>query len=650
MRKPPIFITVLFACTTLLGCAALAKDVRPLYGLLAAVAVIALLLLALGQGIRYRKEAQALYDDVFRDNQSAAGSVISRVDIPACIFDANGRILWENKALRAMYAGKDIKQTLPNIELPIPQKTLITERNGRSFTVTNMHVKRRNAKMRPLTFQYWIDRTEALHYSRLYEEQMPTVAIISVDNYEDLAANEQFRRNSVLTEVEKQVKEFVQGVEGVYRRYENAKFYVLFEAKRLAELEKKRFPLLDSVRGIDTGTNQSVTLSIAIGAAERMNASDEAARESMELALGRGGDQAVVKKGSNFVFYGGNKMVTTRYSRVKIRLFARALRQLIENTDQVFVMGHKNSDMDCVGAALGVMRCANHVNCKFAYMVLDAPNITIRAALDTMRANKIYHERILTPEQAHAIMRPDAVMVVVDTQRSTTVMDKSLYERAGKTVIIDHHRRPVDALANPTLSYMEAGASSVCEIVTEVIQYFDDNVKPTTFECGALLTGITLDTKRFVFNVGARTFEAASYLKRSGADNSAVKMMFQDDMAVYRERTRVVQSALIMEKGIAISTCPDGMSDAQLIAAQAADELITIRDISAAFVLSNINGVVMISGRSTGVISVQLILEKLGGGGHMTVAGAQLRNVTIDEAIEQLTAAIQSYLQEADIK
>lgn len=650
MRKPPIFITVLFACTTLLGCAALASMVRPVYGLLAAIAVVAFLLLALGQNIRYRKEAQALYDDVFRDNQSSAGSIISRVDIPAAIFDANGRILWENKAMRTLYAGKDVKQALPALELPIPQKTLLAERNGRSFSVTNMHIKRKNAKMRPLTFQYWIDRTEALHYSRLYEEQMPTVAIISVDNYEDLSSNEQFRRNSVLTEVEKQVKEFVQSIEGVYRRYDNAKFYVLFEAKRLTELEKKRFPLLDSVRGIDTGTNQSVTISIAVGAAERMIVSDEAARESMELALGRGGDQAVVKKGTNFVFYGGNKMVTTRYSRVKIRLFSRALRQLTESADQIFVMGHKNSDMDCVGAALGVMRCAVHANCKAAYLVLDTPNITIRAALDAMRANKIYHERVITPEQAHAIMRSDAVMVVVDTQRATTVMDKTLYERAGKTVIIDHHRRPVDALPNPTLSYLEAGASSACEIVTEVIQYFDDAVKPTTFECGALLTGITLDTKRFVFNVGARTFEAASYLKRNGADNSAVKMMFQDDMSVYRERTRVVQSALIMEKGIAISTCPEGMTDAQLIAAQAADELITIRDISAAFVLASINGVVMISGRSTGVISVQLILEKLGGGGHMTVAGAQVKNVTIDEAIEQLTAAIQSYLQEADIK
>ena len=295
MRKPPIFITVLFACTTLMGCAALGGLVRPLYGLLAAACVITLLLLALGQSIRYGKEAQALYDDVLRDNQSAAGSVISRVDIPAAIFDANGRILWQNKALKELYAGKDVKQMLPNIELPIPQKTLIAERNGRSFTVTNMHVKRRNAKMRPLTFQYWIDRTEALHYSRLYEEQMPTVAIISVDNYEDLAANEQFRRNSVLTDVEKQVKEFVQGIEGIYRRYENAKFFVLFEAKRLAELEKKRFPLLDSVRGIDTGTNQSVTLSIAVGAAERMNASDEAARESMERARGSGGDKFAAK-------------------------------------------------------------------------------------------------------------------------------------------------------------------------------------------------------------------------------------------------------------------------------------------------------------------------------------------------------------------
>ncbi len=647
MRKPPIAITCLFAGVLLLLCVFCAFFVNMIYGIVGASVTLLLFMLALGQWIRYSKETEQLLDDIFRDNKGSAGALLNKVSIPALLFDSDGLIVWSNEALRALYAGDDIKKLLPQIELPMAQRSMSVSRNGMDFSISNMYVKREHPKARGLTFQYWVDRTEALHYSRLYEEQMPTVALIYVDNYDDLTADEQFRRHSVLAEVERRVKEFVQSIDGVYRRYESSKFYVIFEAKRLAEIEKKRFPLLDMVRSIDTGTNMSVTLSIAIGTADRIFRADEAARESMELALGRGGDQAVVKRGTNFSFFGGNKTVTTRNSRVKIRLFSKALKQLFENTDQIFVMGHRHPDMDCMGAALGVMRCAQHVNVK-SYFVLDAPNVTIQGALDTMHSNDIYRDRVISVEQASAMMRPEAVVVVVDTQRSSVVMDKSLYELAKKTVIIDHHRRPVDILPNPTLSYLEAGASSACEMVTEILQYFDDNVRPTSFECGALLTGITLDTKRFVFSTGSRTFEAASYLKKNGADNSAVKMMFQDDMTIYRERSRVVQSALIMEKGIAISTCPEGVTDASLIAAQAADELITLKDIQAAFVLANVSGVIMISGRSTGIINVQLVLEKIGGGGHLTVAGAQLRGISIDEAIEQLTGAIQTYLQEAE--
>lgn len=649
MRKPPIVITVLFAAISLIACAYCVLHVNMTWGLIAAGFVILLLLLTLGQRIRYCRELEQELDDVFKHNKSAVESIFTRINIPSLLFDQNGHIVWANGAMKEIYSGESVVKLLPQIELPVAQKSIAVERNGRDFIVSNMLVKRSDTRLAPLNFQYWTDRTEALHYSRLYEEQMPTVALIYVDNYEDLTADEQFRRHSALAEVEKNVREFVQSIDGVYRRYENAKFYVVFEAKHLAELEKKRFPLLDSVRSIDTGTNITLTISIAIGMADRIYRADEAAREGMELALGRGGDQAVVKNGSSFSFFGGKKMVTTRNSRVKMRLFSKALKQLIENTDQVFVMGHKHSDMDCIGAALGVMRCASHVNVK-SYLILDSPNAMIQAALDTMRANDIYRERVITPEQAHNMMRSDAVVVIVDTQRSTILIDEPLFDVAAKTVIIDHHRRPVDALPNPTLSYLEAGASSTCEIVTELLQYFDDNVRPTSFECGALLTGITLDTKRFVFTTGARTFEAASYLKRNGADNSAVKMMFQDDMTLYKERTRVVQSALIMEKGIAISTCPEGVADASLIAAQAADELITIKDIQAAFVLANVNGIIMISGRSTGIINVQLILERIGGGGHMTVAGAQMKNMTVDDAIEKLTQAIQTYLQEAETK
>ncbi|MEG1548279.1 MAG: DHH family phosphoesterase [Clostridia bacterium] len=595
----------------------------------------------------YSKANIAALDDVFRQNESVAGEIINKVNLPALIYNKSGHIIWSNQALDDMYAGHDIRKLMPGTDPSVITSKLNIEFNGRNFQVTSMPVERSHKNAQPLTFQYWMDRTEALHYSRLYEEQMPTVALIYVDNYEELNADKQFHKNAVLSEVEKLVSAFASTIEGIYRRYDTSKFFVVFEAKKLNELEKQRFPLLDSAREIDTGTNQTVTLSISVGVANRIALSDESARQGMELALGRGGDQAIVKRGASYSFFGGRQQVATKSSRVRARLFAKALRQLMENSDQVFVMGHKHADMDCVGAALGLMCCAVFAGCK-AYMVLDEPNPMIENVFASMRNNPQYKDSIKTAEQAEQLLRAGSVVLVVDTQREGSVISPELYKQAGKTVVIDHHRRSVDALASPTLNYLEAGASSTCEMVTEVLQYFDDTMHPNGFESCALLAGITLDTKHFAFNTGARTFEAASYLRRNGADNSLVKLMFQDDMQTYRCRSDVVESAILMEKGIAISTCAIDMDNATLIAAQAADELISIKGIRASFVLAAERDIINISGRSLGDISVQLILERLGGGGHLTVAGAQLRDVSMDDAIAQLTESIHSYIKETE--
>jgi len=316
----------------------------------------------------------------------------------------------------------------------------------------------------------------------------------------------------------------------------------------------------------------------------------------------------------------------------------------MENSDQVFIVGHKYPDMDSVGAALGLMRCAMFVNCK-PYMVLnEKSNEMIEAVLRRMMEDKTYHGMIKTPEQARAMMRPGSVLIVVDTQRVSSVMAPELYESANKTVIIDHHRRPVDSLQNPTLVYLEAGASSACEMVTEVFQYFDDSLRLTSFEAGALLAGITLDTKRFAYNTGARTFEAASYLRRSGADNSTVNMMFADDIETFRNRASAVQGAEVLECGVAVAICPEGIPNGTLVAAQAADELIRLRGIGASFVLVSVPDMIMISGRSCGDINVQVILEGIGGGGHLTMAGAQMSGVSMDEALARLKESIEAYM------
>ena len=307
-------------------------------------------------------------------------------------------------------------------------------------------------------------------------------------------------------------------------------------------------------------------------------------------------------------------------------------------------MGHKNSDMDCLGAALGVMTCANHVGAH-AYIVLDAVNTTIEDAVRTLERSGA-GSLIIQPSHAAEMMKPDSVLVVVDTQRASNTVAPELLHLTEHIGLIDHHRRNADYIDNATLHYLETRASSASEMVTEVLQYFADNVKPAAFTCSALLAGITVDTKQFAFNVGSRTFDAAGYLRRNGADLSSVKLMFQNDFSSYVRCANVVERAKIRKSGIAISTCDDNVPDGQLLAAQAADELLGIRSIYAAFVLARVDDMVAISGRSYGQINVQVILEKLGGGGHLTMAGAQLRGVTTEEAVAQLEAVIDEYERE----
>ena len=468
--------------------------------------------------------------------------------------------------------------------------------------------------------------------------------MIFVDNYEELLSDTQVHSTAVLAEVERLIGDLAKRLGGLYRRYDNGRFLLILEAKQLQQLEQERFTLLDQAHRIDTGSSSSVSLSIGFGIAPRLVQSEQDAHRAIELALGRGGDQVVVKDGSDYRFYGGKRQHDPRQSRVKARLFSKALFQLLENSGDVFIMGHKNSDMDCLGAALGVMTCANHVGAH-AYLVLDAVNTTIEDAVRTLERSGA-GSLIIQPAQAAEMMKPDSVLVVVDTQRASNTVAPELLKRTEHIVLIDHHRRNADYIDNATLHYLETRASSASEMVTEVLQYFSDNVKPSAFTCSALLAGITVDTKQFAFNVGSRTFDAAGYLRRNGADLSSVKLMFQNDFSSYVRCANVVERATIRKSGIAISVCDDNTPDGQLLAAQAADELLGIRSIYAAFVLAKIDDMVAISGRSYGQINVQMILEKLGGGGHLTMAGAQLHGVTTEEAVAKLEAAIDEYERE----
>ena len=583
------------------------------------------------------RKQQQLMDTVFADNNTAASELIRKVDIPVLLMDLNGKIVWRNDALAAVFDGKNVLDVLPNFKpaQPTVQQILLS---GTNYQVMTMPVRRRNARKK-LLFQYWLDRTEAAHYQRLYTEQMPYVMLVYMDNYEELAGDRQFHGTAVLAEVERLVSELCRRTGGIYRRYENGRFLCVLEAAEVNKIEKEKFKLLEQARHLETGTGATLSLSVAVGMAPRIAQSEEGARTAMELALGRGGDQAVVRDGADYRFYGGRKQQDAQQSRVKMRLFAKALRQLIEGGGDVFIMGHKNPDMDCLGAALGIATCVLHTRMR-PFIVLTERNDATAVALSEMDRLGISEKLLITGSEALEMVKPNSILVVVDTQRPMITDCPALLDRVEKIVLIDHHRRSADYIENPTLHYLESRASSASEMVTEVLQYYDESVRPDSFVCSALLAGIELDTKQFVFNVGSRTFEAAGYLRRNGADLTLVKTLFQNDFDSFVQVARTVEKAEIGDDGVAIAICEPGAEEPQLVAARAADELLKVKGVKAAFTLADMGDYINISGRSYGLINVQLILEQLGGGGHLTMAGAQVRGKTAEEAVALLKDCI----------
>ena len=583
------------------------------------------------------RKQQQLMDTVFADNDTAASELIRKVDIPVLLMDLNGKIVWRNDALAAVFDGKNVLDVLPNFKpaQPTVQQILLS---GTNYQVMTMPVRRRNARKK-LLFQYWLDRTEAAHYQRLYTEQMPYVMLVYMDNYEELAGDRQFHGTAVLAEVERLVSELCRRTGGIYRRYENGRFLCVLEAAEVTKIEKEKFKLLEQARHLETGTGATLSLSVAVGMAPRIAQSEEGARTAMELALGRGGDQAVVRDGADYRFYGGRKQQDAQQSRVKMRLFAKALRQLIEGGGDVFIMGHKNPDMDCLGAALGIATCVLHTRMR-PFIVLTERNDATADALSEMDRLGLSEKLLITGPEALEMVKPNSILVVVDTQRPMITDCPALLDRVEKIVLIDHHRRSADYIENPTLHYLESRASSASEMVTEVLQYYDESVRPDSFVCSALLAGIELDTKQFVFNVGSRTFEAAGYLRRNGADLTLVKTLFQNDFDSFVQVARTVEKAEIGDDGVAIAICEPGAEEPQLVAARAADELLKVKGVRAAFTLADMGDYINISGRSYGLINVQLILEQLGGGGHLTMAGAQVRGKTAEEAVALLKDCI----------
>lgn len=414
---------------------------------------------------------------------------------------------------------------------------------------------------------------------------------------------------------------------------------------------KKKFDILDQIREIDKGNKISITLSMGIGVnGKNPNENHEFAKAAIDIALGRGGDQAVIKEDHNLRFYGGKTQAIEKRNRVKARVIAHALMQLIDQSEKVFVMGHRNADMDSFGASIGIVSAAR-MRGKKGYIVLNSITPAIKNIYNRLlKEEPDYLNYIIMPEEAEEMIDESSLMVVVDNHKPSFTEAPKLLELTNKVVLIDHHRRGAEFIKDPILTYLEPYASSTCELVTEILYYMEDKLQLSPFEADALLAGITVDTKNFTFQTGVRTFEAASILRRAGADTSSVKQLFKDDYDIFVKKAEIVRNSKILYNRIVIGRLEMDSEDSVLIAAQCANDLLNISGIEASFVLTYSGGKVHISGRSLGSISVQLILERLGGGGHLTSAATQISGHTMEEVEKMLIDAIDDYLKEGEKK
>ncbi len=643
MKSKVRFLTTDLVCFVLAVASAvvIAFVHTTLLGIFAAIFGFAAVLLYVRYGILRKIQWQRLVIKALFE-QEELPTYLNTMAIPTVLTTLNGQIKWANLAFRSIAgfgALRNISSMITGISIPDKDKKILI--NGKPYKKELSTVWHGNQEY--LLYRL-VDIENTVEAKKLYQSFLPVVCHIQIDNYEELAAKlAQSELSETVAAVERRLSGLAKSLSAHFLRTDRGRYLCIFERRFLSTLRSSKFGILDEVRQIKTPL--SPTLSVAVGVGENPEQSGEYAVKALELALGRGGDQAVIKQGDRFIFYGGTTKSGFRRSKVKARMISHALRNLMEQCSDVYVMGHEVPDLDCMGAALGICACARHVG-KKAQIIMEGPNPSIELLLDKLRTSDVYASSLITGQEAVMRISPTSMLVVVDTQLAGFTVSPGLLEMAETVVVIDHHIRGTSTIEKATLFYHDPYASSACELVTEVMQYFDDALKPLPIDLEALLCGITLDTKGFSFNTGVRTFEAASYLRRHGADTTVTRLLVQDDLATYTAKTDIVRNAKILENGIAVAICPNGVDKASLIAAQAADSLLTIRGVKASFVLSHVEDHVLISGRSLGDVNVQLILESMGGGGHATIAAVKLSDMDIDTAYKKLKAQIKKYVKE----
>ena len=611
-----------------------------------------------------KSEISEQLQDLTLTVDSAAKRSLINSPFPLVILETNGNIVWKSSKFVTEFADIDMDNYIDDLIIDIKDEIEKSDNKKRKSVIRQIQIgkktytvqgefaksKKYERKKSPeyMMILYFIDETEKVKLKQENEDKKICVGIIMIDNYEEVTQRvDAEQKTQLMAKVESTIYDWVNETNGILVKADRDTYVYVFEQKNLEKIKEEKFAILDSIKNLVRKDKIQLTLSIAIsneGDTERDVY--KSASAAMDVILGRGGDQAVIRQNGKYLFFGGKVEEVEKRTKVKARIVAHALEELIKENDKIMIMGHTNPDIDAIGSALGIYRIAKTLE-KEAKIVANVETPSIKDLYESIKDQ--YQEVFISSETALAQVDSGTLIIVVDTHKKTYVESPELLTKTNKIVIIDHHRRSADFIDNSILTFQEVYASSAAELVTEIIQYTQNEVELSEVEAEALYAGIMMDTKNFTFKTGVRTFEAAAYLRRCGVDIIKVKKWFQSDLESYNTISEIVRKAEIVRDSIGISIYDVQEKETSLICAKAADELLTIGNITASFVLGLMeDGKVCISGRSIGDVNVQMILEKLGGGGHITLAGAQLENVTIDEAKQELISKINEYFEEKE--
>ena len=611
----------------------------------AAVSAVVLILASAGKKSEHIRPAEPVEED---DEPEVV--VKNDIPVPYAVVDSEFDIIGCNEEFLQLMELKcftdiNVKEKIPEYDEHLNNQ--IVRLGERFYRVYSSHAELADGSVaNSLCF---MDVTEIQKLKENIENEKTVVGLIYIDNYDEVIESVDDSAIPMLTAiVDRKLTAMIHEARGILKKTEKDRYFFCITSEALAQLQKNKFEILNEIRMITVGEHIPVTLSIGIGIGEvTLEAAMKSAKAAIDLALGRGGDQALIKNGDKYIFYGGKSGEVSHNARIRARVKADALSELIAESERVYVMGHKIADADCFGAAIGVYRISKSLG-KPCSIVLDGIPSTIRKIAVRFTDNPDYDDLITDSQEAWQNITENTLLIIVDTHINSRVESVDVLNKATKVIVFDHHRKSTDFIEKAVMVYHEPYASSSCELVTEMIQYIGEKVKLKSAEADALLAGITVDTQNFSMKTGTITFEAAAFLKRCGADGIRVRKLLQEDLSVFKAKAMAVASTEIIYDGMYMSVCPSDYGNTSVTAAQAADELLDVEGVKASFVLCEEGETIFVSARSLGEINVQVILEKIGGGGHQTISGAQFKGKTVDEVKEIVKEAVRQYMEESN--